>query len=113
MERDALYALIDARVDAMVAAGASEEVRAAHAARGVSDTARRALGFQELLDGDTAAMKQRTRRYARRQLTWMRKLAGVESIDVSARSPTRWSSAPHVSCARCASRSGRPSATTT
>jgi tRNA dimethylallyltransferase len=31
-------------------------------------------------------MKRRTRRLARRQLTWMRKLAGVELVDVSGRS---------------------------
>ncbi len=28
-------------------------------------------------------MKTRTRQYAKRQLTWMRKLAGVETIDVT------------------------------
>jgi tRNA dimethylallyltransferase len=86
MERDALYARIDARVDAMVAAGAAEEVRRAHLA-GESETARKALGFEELLAGDLEAMKRRTRNYARRQLTWMRKLAGVEPIDVTAREP--------------------------
>jgi tRNA dimethylallyltransferase len=84
MQRDALYARIDARVAAMVAAGAVAEVRAAHAA-GASDTARKALGFEELLAGDVEAMKRRTRNYARRQLTWMRKLAGVEVIDVTGR----------------------------
>jgi len=82
MERDALYARIDARVDAMVAAGAIREVRAAHAA-GASPTARKALGFDELLAGDVDAMKRRTRNYARRQLTWMRKLAGAEVVDVT------------------------------
>jgi tRNA dimethylallyltransferase len=30
-------------------------------------------------------MKRRTRNYARRQLTWMRKLAGVRLIDVTGR----------------------------
>jgi tRNA dimethylallyltransferase len=68
MDRDALYARIDARVDAMVAAGAAREVRAAHAA-GASETARKALGFDELLAGDVEAMKRRTRNFARRQLT--------------------------------------------
>jgi tRNA dimethylallyltransferase len=84
MEREALYARIDARVDAMVAAGAAREVRAAHAA-GASETARKALGFDELLAGDVDAMKRRTRNFARRQLTWMRKLAGVEVVDVTGR----------------------------
>jgi tRNA dimethylallyltransferase len=86
MERAALYAAIDARVDAMVAAGAEGEVRAAQAA-GASETARKALGYEDLLAGDVERMKRRTRNYARRQLTWMRKLAGVRVIDVTGRDP--------------------------
>jgi tRNA dimethylallyltransferase len=86
MERAALYAAIDARVDAMLAAGVREEVLRAHGA-GASDTARKALGFDELLSGDVEAMKRRTRNYAKRQLTWMRKLAGVITIDVTGRDP--------------------------
>jgi len=84
MEREALYARIDARVEEMVAAGAREQVLRAHAA-GASETARKALGFDELLTGDVAGMQRRTRNYARRQLTWMRKLAGVQTIDVTGR----------------------------
>ncbi|HEY5342720.1 MAG TPA: tRNA (adenosine(37)-N6)-dimethylallyltransferase MiaA [Solirubrobacteraceae bacterium] len=86
MEREALYARIDARVEQMLGAGAREEVRRAHAA-GASQTARKALGFGELLTGDVEAMKRHTRNYARRQLTWMRKLAGVQAIDVTGRDP--------------------------
>jgi len=86
MEREALYARIDARVEEMLAAGVREEVRHAHAA-GASETARKALGFDELLAGDVETMKRRTRNYARRQLTWMRKLAGVRTIDVTDRDP--------------------------
>lgn len=86
MERSSLDAAIDARVAAMVAAGAAEEVRRAHAA-GASPTARKALGFRELLDGDPEAMARRTRRYARRQLTWLRKLPGVETVDLTGRAP--------------------------
>jgi tRNA dimethylallyltransferase len=86
MRRDDLYARIDARVDAMLEAGAVEQVRAAEAA-GASATARRALGFDELLRGDVQAMKRRTRNYARRQLTWMRKLPAVELVDVTGRDP--------------------------
>ena len=73
MDREQLYARIDARVDRMVDAGAAEEVSRANVA-GASITARKALGFDELLTGDVEAMKRRTRNYARRQLTWMRKL---------------------------------------
>jgi tRNA dimethylallyltransferase len=86
MDRAALYERIDARVDAMLEAGAANEVRAANAA-GASETARKALGFDELLAGDVEAMKRRTRNLARRQLTWMRKLAGVEVVDVTERDP--------------------------
>jgi tRNA dimethylallyltransferase len=86
MEREALYARIDARVDEMVAAGAIDEVRAAHAA-GASPSARQALGFDELLAGDVDAMKRRTRNYAKRQLTWMRKLPGAQLVDVTGREP--------------------------
>jgi tRNA dimethylallyltransferase len=86
MERDQLYEAIDRRVDEMVAAGAEEEVRAAEAA-GASSTAAKALGYRELLTGDIEAMKARTRQYARRQLTWMRKLGGLTPIDVTGRSP--------------------------
>jgi tRNA dimethylallyltransferase len=86
MEREALRERIDERVDAMVAAGAAAEVEAA-AAAGASPGARQALGFEALLRGDVAAMKAETRRYAKRQLTWMRKLPGVARIDVTRRDP--------------------------
>jgi tRNA dimethylallyltransferase len=86
MERDALYARIDTRVERMLAAGVREEVRCA-LANGASATARRALGFDELLAGEVEAMKRHTRNYARRQLTWMRKLAGLQRIDITGREP--------------------------
>ncbi len=85
-ERAALYAACDARVDAMIAAGALEEVRAL-TARGLDPTlpAMKAVGVRELaayLAGETtlvdatAAMKQATRNYAKRQLTWFRNQCG-------------------------------------
>lgn len=86
MEREALYRRIDARVEQMLEAGVLEEVRRAYASD-ASETARKALGFDELLAGDVETMKRRTRNYARRQLTWMRKLAGVRVIDVTDRAP--------------------------
>lgn len=82
MERELLYRRIDERVEAIVAAGAEDEVRRA-AALGPSHTARKALGFQELLDGDIDRMKRRSRNYARRQMTWMRKMPAVRKIDVT------------------------------
>jgi len=86
MDRAVLALRIGERVDAMVAAGVEDEVRRADAA-GASRTARAALGFAELLHGDVEAMKVRTRRYAKRQLTWMRKLPGAELVDVTGRDP--------------------------
>ena len=86
MERERLYKRIDARVDAMIAAGAEDEVRWADTA-GASATARKALGFEELLRGDAEAMKRRTRNYAKRQLTWLRKLPGALQVDLTDRTP--------------------------
>jgi tRNA dimethylallyltransferase len=80
MERAQLYERIDARTEAIVAAGAAEEARRAEAL-GPSRTARKALGFDELLAGDVERMKQRSRNYARRQLTWMRKIPNLHPID--------------------------------
>ena len=84
MDRDEAARRIDARVEEMIARGAADEARAADAA-GASRTARAALGFEELLAGDVEAMKRAHRAYARRQLTWMRKMPGVTLIDRSGR----------------------------
>ena len=80
MDRARLYERIDARVEAIVAAGAAEEARRADAL-GPGRTARKALGFDELLAGDLETMKRRSRNYARRQLTWMRKIPAPRWID--------------------------------
>ncbi|MGH2987370.1 MAG: tRNA (adenosine(37)-N6)-dimethylallyltransferase MiaA, partial [Solirubrobacterales bacterium] len=84
LDRDRLDARIDARVESMVAAGAVEEARRADAA-GASRTARAAIGFNELLARDVDAMKSAQRRFARRQLTWMRRMPGVTLIDRTGR----------------------------
>ncbi|HUR86573.1 MAG TPA: tRNA (adenosine(37)-N6)-dimethylallyltransferase MiaA [Solirubrobacteraceae bacterium] len=85
-DREDLYARIERRVDTMIAAGAVAEVRRAHAA-GASETARVALGFDELLRDDVEAMKRRTRNFARRQLTWLRKLPDVELVNMTGQDP--------------------------
>jgi tRNA dimethylallyltransferase len=85
MEREALDRRIDARM-AAIAEAAIDEVRAADAA-GASPTARNAHGFEDLLAGDVDAMKLKARQFARRQMTWMRKLAGVRIVDATARDP--------------------------
>jgi tRNA dimethylallyltransferase len=85
MDRDELRERIERRVDEMVAAGAADEARRADAA-GASRTARAALGFEQLLNGDVEEMKRAHAAYARRQLTWMRRMPGVQVIDRTDRS---------------------------
>ncbi len=80
MDRRQLYERIDARTEAIVAAGALDEVLRAESV-GPSRTARKALGFDEVLSGEVELMKQRSRNYARRQLSWMRKMPGVHRIE--------------------------------
>jgi tRNA dimethylallyltransferase len=88
MERERLADRIGERVDGMIAAGAADEVREAVEA-GPSRTARAALGFEQLIediDGTPSAeaiesIKVAHRAYARRQLTWMRRMEGVTLID--------------------------------
>ncbi len=95
MARDRLYARCEARLDAMLAAGALDEVRAV-LALGLPPTApaMKAVGAAELaahLAGDmalpdaVARAKTETRRYAKRQLTWMRnRMAGWTTLDPTA-----------------------------
>lgn len=80
MDRERLYERIDARTKAIVAAGARAEVERAEEAV-PSRTARKALGFDEVLSGDLETMQKRSRNYARRQLTWMRKVPNLNWID--------------------------------
>jgi tRNA dimethylallyltransferase len=81
--RDVLDARIDARVLAMFEAGLVDEVRAILAGGGFGRESGEALGYREVVEhvrglrglSETIALIQkRTRRFARRQLTWLRKL---------------------------------------
>ena len=82
--RPQLHARIDARVHAMIADGLVDEVRALRRLpRPLSREASQALGYKELfdhLDGratleeSVARIQARSRRFARRQLTWFRSL---------------------------------------
>ncbi len=91
LPREELYRRIDQRVERMLAAGAIDEVRVALSGS-VSRTARQAIGFDEIagylsgkatLPEAAAAIKQKSRRYAKRQLTWMRKMPDVVRIDLA------------------------------
>jgi len=93
--REALYARCDARLEAMIGQGALEEV-AALAARNLSPDlpAMKAVGYRELaahllgetnLEAAIAAAQRETRRYAKRQSTWLRgQMAGWPRIDAVA-----------------------------
>ena len=80
-DRQWLYRRIDQRVDRMLAAGLLEEARGL-LAREVSPTAAQAIGYKELggyLRGEeplaqaVERLKQESRNYAKRQLTWFRR----------------------------------------
>ncbi|MBU0985575.1 MAG: tRNA (adenosine(37)-N6)-dimethylallyltransferase MiaA [candidate division Zixibacteria bacterium] len=80
--RERLYEIIDARVDAMLADGLLDEYTGL-VDRGLKDAVSRAnvIGYAELrnfiegnctFDEAVASIKQNTRRYAKRQMTWFR-----------------------------------------
>ncbi len=82
-EREPLYSAIDARFDRMIEAGALDEVEAL-LALGLDDglPAMRAHGVRELraylagtssLEDAVAKSRTETRRYAKRQMTWLRR----------------------------------------
>ncbi len=80
MPRSALYARIDSRVDHMIADGLVEEARALLPFRALN--ALNTVGYKEFFDHfddrlslteAIALIKQHTRNYAKRQLTWLRR----------------------------------------
>jgi len=86
--RQDLYERIDARVRRMFDGGVIDEVRNADA----GPTAAQAIGYAEikaLLRGEMSmeecvtAIQQRTRRYAKRQLTWLRSGNILTAIDLT------------------------------
>ena len=94
MPRALLYQRIEQRVDVMLANGLVAEVESLLAAGYARDSiALRSFGYKELiayLDGKctyleaVAQLKQNTRRFAKRQLTWFRKDTRIEWIDRNA-----------------------------
>ena len=90
-DREDLYARIDRRVDLMMEQGLTEEVRALLDA-GVPDesTAMQAIGYKEMAEAlrgmcsiEEAAerIKLGSRRYAKRQLTWLRRDKAIHWIE--------------------------------
>lgn len=87
--RDVLYARIDRRVEAMLSAGLVEEVQRLMRNENEYTTAAQAIGYKEIaaaLRGECAlaeaveTLKQATRNYAKRQLTWFRRDARVHWV---------------------------------
>jgi tRNA dimethylallyltransferase len=81
MDRRVLYERIDRRVGLMAEAGLVEEVRRV-AGMGMSRTALQGIGYKEILDYFSGKMsldealdqiRQGSRNYAKRQLTWFRR----------------------------------------
>ncbi|WP_125114489.1 tRNA (adenosine(37)-N6)-dimethylallyltransferase MiaA [Agathobaculum sp. Marseille-P7918] len=81
-ERQVLYDRIDRRVDEMLSAGLLEETRRLLHQGALSSTAAQAIGYKELLtyldgsdslDSCVQLLKQRSRNYAKRQLTWLKR----------------------------------------
>ncbi len=80
--REELYRRIDLRVEAMLEAGLVEEVRALRSDEAAHPTALQAIGYKEIaaaLDGRismeeaVALVKQLSRNYAKKQMTWFRR----------------------------------------
>jgi tRNA dimethylallyltransferase len=96
LPRSVVDARIEARWEAMVAAGLVDEVRSLAAEpRGLSRTAAQALGYRELLEhvtGDVPLEEAsrtaivRTRRFARRQERWFRRDPRIEWFESDAAS---------------------------
>lgn len=91
MERDQLYERINRRVDIMVEEGLLEEVQSLYN-RGLRECQSiQAIGYKEIyqfLDGHVSyvdaidMLKQNSRRYAKRQLTWFRNKMSVKWFDM-------------------------------
>lgn len=96
LPRSELYAKIDGRVDRMIADGLIEETKElVERGYGKTITSKQALGYQQVLDYLDNKMslidcidliKQDTRRFAKRQITWLRADPRVCWIDLSGKS---------------------------
>lgn len=89
-DRSLLYRRIDARVDRMLEAGLLQEAKLVFEHRASYRTAAQAIGYKEFFPyfegtAELAAcadrLKQASRNYAKRQLTWFRRMQGVVWLD--------------------------------
>lgn len=93
-DRQQLYSRIEHRVDEMMAQGLLDEARRVFDDRARYGTAAQAIGYKEFfpyVEGQAALadcvdkLKQATRNYAKRQLTWFRRIDGAVWYDISNR----------------------------
>ena len=89
-ERQVLYERIDKRVDQMLADGLLDETRRLLERGALAGTAAQAIGYKEYLpylrgdaslDDCTQLLKQHSRNYAKRQLTWLKRDRTIHWID--------------------------------
>ncbi|MFW6295171.1 MAG: tRNA (adenosine(37)-N6)-dimethylallyltransferase MiaA [Halanaerobium sp.] len=89
--RENLYQRINKRVDLMMDNGLLKEVKYLLNNYNLSDTARQALGYKEIishlngeitLEAAVEKIKKRSRNFAKRQLTWLRKEEGLIVFDI-------------------------------
>ena len=90
IERSVLYERINKRVDIMIEQGLIEEVKNILEKYNEFPTAMQAIGYKEIveyLDGNLTKqeaiekIKQESRRYAKRQITWFKKIENVKWLD--------------------------------
>jgi tRNA dimethylallyltransferase len=96
MERNQLYKKINDRVDAMIAAGLEAEAKTLLPHRNLN--ALQTVGYKEMFDyfdgkitGQQATdlIKQNTRRYAKRQITWFKRQAAMQWFETSAQTDAK------------------------
>ena len=96
-DRAALYRRIDLRVDKMLEAGLLAEAELVWKNRERYRTAAQAIGYKEFfpyfeqtapLEACADKLKQASRNYAKRQLTWFRHMDGVVWLDAGAQDAT-------------------------
>ena len=88
MDRDKLYERINLRVDLMLESGLLDEVKSLEQYKHIN--ALKTVGYQEFYDSfdgkhnleeAVELVKRNSRRYAKRQLTWFKRMGGIEFLE--------------------------------
>lgn len=104
-DREKLYNRINQRVEAMINEGWVEECQRLLEKGSLSVTALQAIGYREIFDGIKKGIKtkdliepiqQKTRQFAKRQLTWYRRMEYIDWIDVDEK--TDWNLIADMIC---------------